>query len=111
MSNMDPQVAAVFAELEATPGSACIVGFEALGFHAHLSSNGEGGWRVEMHSNELNADGYEEVMSVDEAMTAEEVDFKMTMLSMLNNAIMETIVAESNVGDEAEDFLRQLAGE
>jgi hypothetical protein len=111
MSNMNPDAAAIFVELEANPEQACIVNFAGMGTHAHLSSNGHGGFHLEMHTTVESWEEQEEVISVEHNLTAEEADFKLTMLSMLDNALMEAMVAESRIGDDAEDFLRQLSGE
>ena len=112
MSNMNPDAAAIFVELEADPEAACIVNFAGMGTHAHLSSNGHGGFHLEMHTTVAYWEGEEEeVISVEHHLSAEEADFKLTMLSMLDNALMEAMVAESRIGDDAEEFLRQLSAE
>ena len=107
---MNPEVAALLEELAADTNKASVT-FFPMGIHTHITSDGEGAWNLQVHTTRTSEDDVEEVVSDDKHVSTEELVHRMGVLSFIAEMFMDQMVEESHIGDDAEEFLRQLAGE
>lgn len=107
---MNPEVAALLEELAADTEKASVT-FFPMGIHTHLSSDGEGGWNLQVHTTRTSEDDVEQVVTDDHHVSTEDLLFRMGTLTFIAEMFIDQQVQESNVADDAEEFLRQLAGE
>lgn len=101
---MNPEVAALLEELAADTRKASVT-FFPMGLHTHLTSDGQGGWNLEVHTTvEDHETEQEETISAEEHLTTEELVFRMSMLAMIADSIID-----AQVQAESDDLDAELA--
>ena len=91
---MNPEVVALLEELAADTNKASVT-FFPMGIHTHLSSDGMGGWNLEVHTTvEDHETEQEEIISHEEGMSTEALVFRMSMLAMIADTILDAQAQE-----------------
>lgn len=107
---MNPEVTALLEELAADTQKASVT-FFPMGLHTHLTSDGLGGWNLEVHSTvEDHTTEQEEIISHEEHLSTEELVGRMGILCMVADAFVDAQAA-TLVGDLDAELEALLNGE
>lgn len=108
MFGVNPAVEALLAELEADPNTASVT-FFPMGLHTHMTSDGQGGWNLEVHTTRQFEEDEEQILDHAEHLPTEVLVTRMSMLAM----IAEVYVDEQTRGfaDDADVELAALLDE
>lgn len=99
---MNPEVAALLEELAADTQKASVT-FFPMGIHTHLSSDGMGGWNLQVHSTvEDHETQQEEIISAEEHLSTDELVGRMGILVMIAEGFMSQQVEALTAGLDAE---------
>ena len=102
---MNPEVVALLEELAADTNKASVT-FFPMGLHTHLTSDGAGGWNLEVHSTVENPWEQEEMISHEEHMSTDALVFRMSMLAMIADTFLDAQMEDltSGLDDELDSF-------
>lgn len=99
---MNPEVAALLEELADDTRKASVT-FFPMGIHTHLTSDGRGGWNLEVHSTvEDHETQQEEIISAEQSLSTEELVGRMGILAMIAEGYMSQAVADLTADLDAE---------
>lgn len=106
---MNPEVSALLEEL-ATNTEVASVTFFPMGLHAHLMSDGMGGWNLQVHSTVQHEWEQEQVLSDEEHLSTDELLARMGMLTMVADGFISQQV-DAGMSDLDAELNALLNGE